>query len=56
MVKSIFEKIYFSRSQKKYAICKYVSFFEKQLCIFFTSANSSHYLMHKSIKIQLPNE
>jgi len=61
MVKSIFSKIDFtidfSRSHKiSVQFASTYLFFEKQLCIFFTSADSSHYLLHKSIKIQLPNE
>jgi len=41
--------------QKNYVITYYKlhNIFEEQLCVFFTSIDSSHYSMHKSIKIQL---
>jgi len=32
------------------------NFFEKQLCVFFTPIDSSHYSVHKSIEIQLPKK
>jgi len=46
---------YISCFSKNYTICniQLCIFFEKQLYVFFTSADLSHYLMYKSIKVQL---
>jgi len=41
---------------KNFATCimQLYNFFEKQLCVFFTPINLSHYSVYKSIEIQLP--
>jgi len=41
-------------SKKKYVIvnCKLHIFSSKQLCVFFTPIDSSHYFVRKSIKVR----